>query len=89
MMAEYEAGGEGGAGETVKGVEGWVASNQQDGAAVGSVAQAKLISGKQDGAIQLDEQGLDGNPEDVAMLNNLAVLYHQNCKITKRTWRYW
>lgn len=77
VLAEYEAGRRAGAGDPVKGVEEWVATHPQDVAAVRIVAQAKLLSGNQDAAIQLYEQGLAGHPDDVAMLNNLAVLYQQ------------
>lgn len=75
VLAEYQAGRLSGAADPVKGVEEWVATHPQDAAAVLIVAQSKLAAGNQDAAIQLYEQGLAGHPDNVAMLNNLAVLY--------------
>ena len=75
VLAQYRAAALAGSAAPEKVVEDWVSQHPEDLSAVAVLADARQRKGDLDGAITLYERTLEKAPDNVVLLNNLAVLY--------------
>lgn len=75
VLAQYRAATLSGAAAPEKVVEDWVSRHPEDANAVAVLAETRQRKGDADGAIALYEKSLEKTPDNVVLLNNLAVLY--------------
>jgi putative PEP-CTERM system TPR-repeat lipoprotein len=74
-ISEYRAAMLAGESNPEKGLEAWVASNPADAAAVGVLAEVRSGQGRTEEAVRLYESALAKNPDNIVLLNNVAVIY--------------
>jgi tetratricopeptide (TPR) repeat protein len=75
VLSQYRAASLAGEPNAAKVLEDWVAKNPGDVGAVAAAAELRHAKGDKDGAIALYETALARTPNNVVLLNNLAMLY--------------
>jgi putative PEP-CTERM system TPR-repeat lipoprotein len=75
VVAQYRAATLSGAPKPEAVLEDWIARNPGDANVASVLADQRQRAGNLAGAAQLYEQGLAKSPDNVVMLNNLAVIY--------------